>query len=269
MGTPFWKMHGAGNDFILVDDRHGAFPEHDNDAIAAICSRRTGIGCEGLILIQSSDSADFRMRFFNPDGNEVDMCGNGARCVARLAHDIGAAAATMTIATRAGTLAAAVRGEAIQITMPPPSDCRAAQALELPSGETVQYDFLNTGVPHVVVFTDEVARYSVVDVGNAIRHHAAFSPDGTNANFVEIRGDHEICVRTYERGVEDETLACGTGIMAAAVAAVRYHGLQSPIVAQAKSGDRLTVAFEITGDSVEKLTLTGPAVYVFSGEVAL
>lgn len=269
MGTPFWKMHGAGNDFILVDDRDGCFPDQNADTIAAICSRRTGIGSEGLILIQVSDTADFRMRFFNPDGNEVAMCGNGARCVARLAYDIGAAGATMTIATRAGKLSAVIRDEDVQITMPPPSGCQPDQALELPSGEMIQYDFLNTGVPHVIVLSDSLEHYSVVDVGSAIRHHAAFSPEGTNANFVEVQSENAIRVRTYERGVENETLACGTGIVAAAVAATLYHGLRAPVSAQAQNGDTLVVDFSVENGNVQGLTLTGPAVYVFNGEVAL
>jgi diaminopimelate epimerase len=269
MDTPFWKMHGAGNDFILIDDRQRRFPEHDTAAIAAICCRRTGIGSEGLILIQDADTADFRMRFFNPDGNEVDMCGNGARCVARLAHDIGVAGSTMTIETRAGRLSATVRNDAVQIYLPPPFECRSQQTLSLPSGETIQYDFLNTGVPHVVVLTESVEHDSIVDVGSAIRHHAAFLPNGTNANFVEIRSDHEIRVRTYERGVEDETLACGTGIAAAAVSAALYHGVQPPVSAMAQSGDCLVVDFRISDGKAEELSLTGPAVYVFSGEIAL
>ena len=269
MDTPFWKMHGAGNDFILIDDRQRRFPEHDTAAIAAICCRRTGIGSEGLILIQDADSADFRMRFFNPDGNEVDMCGNGARCVARLAHDIGVAGSAMTIETRTATLSATVRDDAVQIFLPPPSECQPQQTLSLPSGRTIQYDFLNTGVPHVVVLTEAVEHDSIVDVGRPIRHHAAFSPNGTNANFVEIRDGHEIRVRTYERGVEDETLACGTGIAAAAVSAVLYHGVEPPVSARAQSGDCLVVDFQVANGEVENLSLTGPAVYVFSGEIAL
>ncbi len=267
MGTPFWKMHGAGNDFILIDDRHLNFPKHSPETIATICGRRTGIGSEGLILIQQSKTADFRMRFFNPDGSEADMCGNGARCVARLAHDLNIAAAEMTIETQAGTLTATVRGASVQLHMPPPTGCRGKQSITLPSGEQVEYDAVATGVPHVVLLTKSIEAYPVVAVGRDIRQHDAFAPEGTNANFVEILGESEIRVRTYERGVEDETLACGTGIAAAAIAAALYHGVRPPVSARAQSGDMLTIDFHANSKTAVKLKLTGPAVYVFHGEI--
>src|SRR5450759_290280 len=132
MEIPFWKMHGASNDFVLVDDRQAEFPSHDREWMAGVAQRRTGVGCEGIIMIQPSRTSDFRMRFFNPDGGEVEMCGNGARCVARLAHEIGAAAARMTIETVAGQLTAEIIGERVRLTMTSPKDWRLDRTLALP-----------------------------------------------------------------------------------------------------------------------------------------
>ncbi|MBT3194714.1 MAG: diaminopimelate epimerase [Verrucomicrobia bacterium] len=266
MSTPFWKMHGAGNDFILVDDRDGLFPKQDASALAALCRRRTGIGCEGLILIQPSESAEFRMQFFNPDGNEVEMCGNGARCVARLAHDLGIAADCMTIETRAGVLSAALLGDQVRLELPPPPPAQLRQSLVLPSGDSLEYDFLNTGVPHVVLQTDDLEGYPLQERGRAVREHAVFAPAGTNVNVFAIQDEHHVRVRTYERGVEHETLACGTGIVASTIAAVLRGLASTPVTVRAASGDSLVVDCQIEDGVVSGLTLTGPAVYVFKGE---
>ncbi len=177
MNIPFWKMHGAANDFVLVDDRAGRFPAADKAWIASIAARRTGIGCEGVILIQPSDKASFRMRFFNPDGSEVEMCGNGARCVARLAHEIGAAPAKMTIDTVAGVLSAEAMGDQVRLFMTPPKDWRLNRSLAL-DGKKVAYGFVNSGVPHAVVEPADLAACDVQKMGSGIRHHADFAPKG-------------------------------------------------------------------------------------------
>jgi diaminopimelate epimerase len=259
-------MHGAGNDFILVDDRAETFPASDTPWLAGIGSRRTGVGCEGIILIQPSADADFRMRFFNPDGIEVDMCGNGARCVARLASDIGAASTAMTIDTVAGKLSAEVLGDDVRIRMTPPKDWRLGQRLEL-NGIAVEYDAVYTGVPHAVVEVEDLETFNVQERGSAIRHHEAFAPDGTNANFVTVTGPQSLRVRTYERGVEAETLACGTGIVACALLAARKERVTPPVTVTAASGDLLTVDFQLTGEGAETVTLLGPTVHVFRGEL--
>ena len=265
---PFWKMHGAGNDFILVDDRALRFPTHDTKAIADLCHRRTGIGSEGLILIQPSTAADFRMRFFNPDGNEVAMCGNGARCVARLARDIEVTGDVMTIETQAGIHAASILGDTVRLNLPSPPPAQVRCSLTLPAGEVLDYDFLNTGVPHVVLQTDDLDSYPVAVQGRLIREHADFSPAGTNVNVFAVENEHQMSVRTYERGVEAETLACGTGIVAAAIAATQRGLTSSPVTIRAASGDSLVVEFCITDGDVTDLYLTGPAVTVFSGELS-
>ncbi|MBM4143462.1 MAG: diaminopimelate epimerase [Lentisphaerae bacterium] len=264
MSIPFWKMHGAGNDFILVDDRDGAFPAADAAWIRRVAARRTGVGCEGVILIQASDKADFRMRFFNPDGGEVEMCGNGARCVARLAAEIGAAPAEMTIETVAGTLRAAARGESVELGLSPPKDWRLDRELALRGG-TVRYSFVNTGVPHAVIEVDDLEGCDVAGLGAEIRYHAAFAPAGTNANFIRVTGPRALRIRTYERGVEGETLACGTGIAAAALTAARRGRVGPPVRVTPAGGDVVVVDMRLSGDTAEDVTLTGPAVHVFRG----
>ena len=259
-------MQGAANDFVLVDDRGETFPAGDRDWIAAISARRTGIGCEGVILIQPSRRADFRMRFFNPDGSEVEMCGNGARCVARLANEIGAAPARLSIETEAGILQAEVLGGEVRVQLTPPKDWRLGQRLTA-AGRELVYGFVNTGVPHAVVEVEDLEGWDVRAVGRALRRHEAFAPAGTNANFIRVTGPQTLSVRTYERGVEDETLACGTGITASALIAARSGRVRPPVRVTPASGDTLTVDFALTEAGAENVTLTGPAVHVFQGTV--
>lgn len=266
MRIPFWKMHGASNDFILVDDRALSFPVSDSKWIAALCARRTGIGAEGLILIQPSRAAHFRMRFFNPDGSEVEMCGNGARCVARLAFDLGVAPAQMQFETIAGIVGASVRGEQVTLNMTEPKDWRLNRTIQL-DNRTLSYHFVNSGVPHVVVRVENLDNTPVERWGRAIRYHADFAPAGTNANFVALAGPDLLRIRTYERGVEGETLACGTGIVASGLIAARLGWARLPVRLQAASGDILEVNGRLSNDTITSVTLTGPAVHVFHGEV--
>jgi diaminopimelate epimerase len=266
MNIAFWKMHGAANDFILVDDRDEKFFVSDTQWIARIATRRTGVGCEGIILIQNSDVADFRMRFFNPDGAEVEMCGNGARCAARLANDIGAAPANMSIDTVAGILKAEVLQDNVRLFMTDPKDWQTGKELKI-GKESIPYGFVNTGVPHVVVEVDNLEEYNVAETGAAIRYHEAFAPKGTNANFITATGSNSLEIRTYERGVEAETLACGTGIVASALIAARMKRVTPPVKVIPASGDTLIVDFQTKADTAENVTLLGPAVHVFKGEL--
>lgn len=268
MNIPFWKMQGASNDFLLVDDREQTFPVADAEWLGRIGRRRTGVGCEGIILIQPSRQADFRMRFFNPDGQEVDMCGNGARCVARLAHELGVAGETMRIETVAGMLRAEVlRTSIVRLGMTDPHGWELNGLLDL-GDRSIPYCAVNTGVPHVVVESEDLAREDVVGLGRAIRRHAAFAPAGTNANFMAVTGPHAIDIRTFERGVEDETLACGTGIVAAALIASRLAYTTPPVQVRAASGDTLIVDFRFSDAGVRNVTLEGPAEHVYRGTLA-
>jgi diaminopimelate epimerase len=264
MEIPFWKMHGAGNDFILVDDRAGVFPASDSAWIARTARRRTGVGSDGVILIQHSEKSDFRMRFFNPDGREADMCGNGARCVARLANELGAAPARMTIETAAGELKAAIEGESVRVLMTPPSDWRMDRTLVV-GGQTLHYGFVNSGVPHVVIPVEDLAKVDVQKVGAAVRYHRDFAPAGTNADFVKVTGPQSLGIRTYERGVEAETLACGTGIVAAALISARGGCVKPPVQVTSAGGDVLTIDFKLTAKGAEGVSMLGPAVHVFRG----
>lgn len=265
MLTRFWKMHGAGNDFILIDDRVNSFP-NDKELVRTICSRHTGIGSEGLILIRESSNADFAMRFFNPDGNEADMCGNGGRCIARLAYDLNIAEEFMRFETNAGIISAEIMDSVVKLDMPPPSNLAQNRMLTLDDGTTIAYEFINTGVPHVVIQTHNLEDYPVAEHGIAIVKHHDFSPAETNVNFIEVIDRYSIRIRTFERGVEAETLACGTGITAAAATMALCGLVAPPVTLLSAGGDTLTVDFTVTDNSLENVTLTGPAEYVFCGE---
>ncbi len=251
----FTKMHGAGNDFIMVDDRDGSFPVYDYRRIAAMGTRRVGVGCEGIILVQKSSNADFRMRFFNPDGSEAEMCGNGARCVAAFAREIGAVTGdTMKFETMAGIVSAELLpGNLVRIGMPDPKEI----------GE----DFAVTGVPHKIVSVENITKVDVEREGRAIRMSAEFAPGGTNVDFVEYRLPGTAIVRTYERGVEAETGACGTGAVASAVIGVLDYGLEFPVAVKTMKGFELIVDGKCEGRSVSGLSLTGPWRKVFEGEL--
>ena len=259
MQMPFWKMHGAGNDFILVDDRRLVFPVQDSAYIARICHRRRGIGSEGLLLIQPSGTADFRMRFFNPDGSEVDLCGNGARCIARLAHELGAAPADMRFETAAGIVRAEILSPLVRLHLPPAKDWHLNLSITW-KDSAMPIHFVNSGVPHAVNIVDDLTAVDVAGLGAFIRRHALFAPAGTNADFIQITGADSLAIRTYERGVEAETLACGTGIAAAALVAQRLGLVCAPVQVKTAGGDVLEVA-------LSPLTLTGPAEHVFQGEI--
>lgn len=269
----FFKMNGAGNDFIIVDNRDLSLTkELDADTIAALCDRHRGIGADGLLAVEPArKGADFRFRYYNADGGEAEMCGNGARCFGRFTAHLGEIVLKkVTFETIAGTLAAEMVGEDVRIAMSEPTD------LKLDTGATVAgvdspLHFINTGVPHVVTFLDSPEALDGFDVfthGGAIRHHAAFQPAGTNANFAAVLAPDHISIRTFERGVEDETLACGTGMVACALIHHLLTGAPSPIKVDVEGGDTLEIGFEKTGDrSFSKVTLTGPADFVFEGEI--
>ena len=264
MKIKFWKMHGAQNDFALFDDRRGKFPAADREFIVHIASRHSGVGSEGVILIQRSATADFFMRFFNPDGGEADMCGNGARCAARLAFGLGAAGEKMTIETKAGTLKAQILRKGVRLWMTEPSGWKFKGQLEL-EGRSLTYDFVNTGVPHAVVRTGVLRDVDVCGTGAAVRRHRDFWPSGTNVNFAEVLPGGELSVRTYERGVEAETSACGTGVTACGLIAAKHGWVKFPVKVHVASGDILVVDGKLTADGVRLVTLTGPAEHVFEG----
>jgi diaminopimelate epimerase len=200
------------------------------------------------------------MRFFNPDGSTADLCGNGARCIARLAHELGAAPADMRIETDAGLVRAEILPPLVRLHLPDPKDWRMDLSMVWEKRD-LPLHFVNSGVPHAVCIVDDLAAVDVAALGAHIRHHVLFAPAGTNADFIQITGPDSLAIRTYERGVEAETLACGTGIVAAALVAEKLGRVRTPVQVNAAGGDLLEV-------SVFPLTLTGPAEHVFRGTVA-
>jgi diaminopimelate epimerase len=262
----FTKMNGAGNDFILIDNRAGNV-HLARSQIAQLCDRHRGIGADGILLLEKpSNRADFRMRYFNADGGEAEMCGNGARCFARFANRFATVKEEISFETQAGVISAELNGDLVTLGMTEPTDLRLHLELGIAS-ENKTVHFINSGVPHVVIKMPNIDDVDVPREGAAIRYHQLFSPSGTNVNFIEKRGTRKIAIRTYERGVEDETLACGTGIVASALIFGATEGCQGPITVLARGGDELQVSFEVVAGRFSNVTLTGPAEFVFEGTI--
>ena len=264
----FTKMNGAGNDFILFDNRTGGV-DLDRNQIAHLCDRHRGIGADGILLLEKpTNRANFRMRYFNADGGEAEMCGNGARCFARFANKVGGQKGKISFETLAGVISAELKGDLVTLRMTEPTDLRLNVDLSTPS-ENKTAHFINSGVPHVVFAVAKIDDADVRRDGATIRHHKMFSPNGANVNFIEKRGPSKIAIRTYERGVEDETLACGTGIVASALIFAASEKSSSPITVLARGGDELQVGFEKFDGSFRNVTLTGPAEFVFDGTIEI
>ena len=264
----FTKMNGAGNDFILFDNRTEGI-DLDRSQIAQMCDRHRGIGADGILLLENpTNQADFRMRYFNADGGEAEMCGNGARCFARFANKVVGRKAKISFETLAGVISAELKGDLVTLRMTEPTDLRLNVDLPM-ADENKTVHFVNSGVPHVVIAVAKIDDADVRRDGAAVRHHKMFSPNGTNVNFIEKRGPNKIAIRTYERGVEDETLACGTGIVASALIFATSEKSDSPITVLARGGDELQVGFEKVEGGFRNVTLTGPAEFVFEGTIDL
>lgn len=266
MVLKFLKMNGAGNDFVVADNRGSAVAEKRLSEFAAkFCDRRTGVGADGMLLVEKSPGAglDFRMRYLNADGSEASMCGNGARCIASFAHSIGAAPAKMRFLTGAGPVGAEIVPGGAIIDMPEPTEpeCRTVNV----DGKAIELWFLSTGVPHAVVPVDDLEAVDVFNLGRKLRRHEAFAPAGTNVNFI-VRKGSGLAIRTYERGVEDETLACGTGASAAALGAGRFWKLASPVPVAARGG-LLRIHFAEKGGRFSGVRLEGPVAVAFRGEL--
>lgn len=267
MKIPFMKMSGSGNDFILIDHRKPLIEvDRMADFARKVCQRRISVGADGLIFIENSEQADFKWRFFNADGSEAEMCGNGGRCVARFANLKGITEPTLTFETTAGILSAQVNGKRVKLEMTKPHSLKLDQTLLIDGREEI-LSSINTGVPHAVQFVEDIESVDVIRLGRAIRHHPHFAPAGTNANFVQLGNGSQLSIRTYERGVEDETLACGTGTVASALIAA-YKGLvKSPVSVQTRGGEVLTVHFEIVGLEVKRVFFEGEVHIIYEAEM--
>lgn len=255
-------MNGAGNDFVCLDNRTGEL-RLSKKQIARLCHRQTGIGADGLLVLEKTKlrSADFRMRYYNSDGGEASMCGNGARCFARLIQRVtGWRKPSVRFQTGAGVIHAQYIGNNVRIQLTAPTDCALNQKI----GNLIVHS-INTGVPHAIVFVKNAENVDVREMGSALRWHETFAPKGTNVNFAQVLKKNSIRLRTYERGVEDETLACGTGVTATALIAHLIHGWKPPIRVRVQGGDTLVVNFQKLGDDFQNVTLLGPAEVTFKG----
>jgi diaminopimelate epimerase len=265
----FAKMAGAANDFIVIDDRSGALGGITRDFIARVCRRRYAVGADGLMLLSQAADADFAMRYFNADGSDAGMCGNGGRCIARFAVllGIGREGQELTFTSPAGRYQAVVQGGRVRLNLPPPSGIELAIALKLRSGDRTA-DFIHTGVPHAVFFTDRLEQEDVPGLGREIRRHPRFQPAGTNVNFCQVVDEHHLRLRTYERGVEGETLGCGTGAAAAAMLAAKHGRVRSPVGVVTASGETLDMEFTLQGDGFANVRQSGEARLIYWGELS-
>jgi diaminopimelate epimerase len=264
---PFIKISGSGNDFILIDNRRrilevGPLP----DFVRRVCTRRVSVGADGLILIEPSQRVNFRWRFFNADGSEAEMCGNGGRCAARFAVLKGIAPSRLSFETLAGVIEAEVDGRRVKLQMVRPFGMELDLRVKIDEKEH-RLHFINTGVPHVVEMVEEASRVAVVDWGRKIRFHPRFQPAGTNANFVQLIDRRHLKVRTYERGVEDETLACGTGAVASALIAAANGLADSPVTVETTGGEVLNIYFQKETEGFQRVFLEGDTRVVCEGDL--
>lgn len=257
MTVKFYKYQGTGNDFVLLDNRTVGL-QLTTAQIAFLCDRRFGIGADGLILLQHKEGYDFEMIYFNSDGRESTMCGNGGRCLVQFAHDLGVIKEESNFLAIDGPHKAVIKGDgnvALQMK----------DVVEIEEGK--DYAVLNTGSPHYVAFVPNVDDVDLLDAAQEIRYNDRFSAEGINVNFVEIGTEDELLIRTYERGVEDETLSCGTGAVAAALAYIKKSNYEASEIAMQTKGGQLSVRFKRQEDGFTSVFLVGPAKLVFKGEI--
>jgi len=272
----FAKMSGAGNDFVVIDNRQNLI-RHPEAAAQKLCDRRLGIGADGMLLVEKSHRADFMMKYYNADGSYGGMCGNGGRCIAMYAfkeHIV--TGRVMTFEALDYVYRAEIGEGRVILSMKDPSDLRLKKAL-LVDGLTVQYHYIDTGTPHCVIFMDEnpgmfdagLEEADITPLGRKLRYHESFQPRGTNVNFVLAEtAINRLVLRTYERGVEEETLACGTGSVASSIVAYMFRKAEPPVSVRVRSGELLSVNFTDRGaDGIGDVTLEGPAQIVYEGTV--
>ena len=263
----FYKMSGSGNDFIIIDNRKKVVDETDLPKfIASVCRRKMSVGADGFILVENADGVDFKWRFFNSDGNVAEMCGNGARCVARFAYLNGIAGPKMSFETQVGIIDAKVSDERVKVKMSDPDDLKTDYTLEL-KNSSLLISSINTGVPHVVIVKETIDHAEVVKVGREIRFHHMFAPAGTNVNFLSHIKDNIIAIRTYERGVENETLACGTGAVAGAIVMACKKKLKSPVDVLTRSGKYLYIYYQEKEGKYYDIYLEGDARIIYKAQL--
>ncbi len=259
----FSKYQAAGNDFIIIDDRSGSFPLENKSFIEDLCSRKFGIGADGLVLLQNSSSADFRMRIFNLDGLEASMCGNALRCIALYLNSLGFFKDSFLIEAESGVFSCQVIENKVSVQFPIPKILHRKVVLDgVFAGEI---DVVDSGVPHAVIFVEDLDAVLVEELGRAIRIHPFFAPEGVNVNFIQENSPASFRIRTYERGVEGETLACGTGAVAAAFVFFQQNRSFGSLEIIPLSGESLICS--MSSPLVNGIEITGPASFVFKGEI--
>ena len=267
MNIAFTKMSGSGNDFVIIDNRVPVIdPEIKRDFVRKVCALKSSVGADGVIFIEDSDKADFGWDFYNSDGSSAEMCGNGGRCVARYAFEKGIAPANHSFETVAGIITAEVSGPMVKVKLTAPKDLRQGLRVEF-DGSSYEVASLNTGVPHAIIFSNDVDAEDIQEIGRGVRHHSIFAPAGTNVNLVEKKGERSLKIRTYERGIEDETLACGTGAVASAILASCDDLVTSPVDVETRGGEILKVYFEKSNGGGFSAWLEGLTKIAFEGTI--
>jgi diaminopimelate epimerase len=269
MVLEFTKMNGAGNDFVLIDNRAQKI-RLTREQLVRLCDRHRGVGADGVMVLIpcGSGKADWAWEFYNSDGSSGEMCGNGSRCFARFVQKRTGNPNDFTFETGAGIIGAKFQGARVTVNLTAPKELRLDEHVKLSAGDETIHS-INTGVPHAVIYVPDADKAMVSQVGSEVRHHTHFAPKGTNVNFAQVLGPNHIRVRTFERGVEGETLACGTGVTAAALVSSHVHKFTSPVKVQVQGGEALEVSFSEKNGGFEDVRLTGPADFVFEGKIEL
>lgn len=259
MKLEFHKYQGTGNDFIMIDNRSLFFPKNDVELINKLCNRRFGIGADGLILLEPSENEDFTMIYFNADGKEGSMCGNGGRCLVAFAKQLNIISIKTTFDAVDGLHFATIENGIVSLKMIDVDEIKVEDS----------YTFLNTGSPHHIEFNRNIKDIDIQEKGAKIRYGAPYFEEGTNVNFAEQTNSNSFKVRTYERGVENETLACGTGVTAVAIAANKINKTSENTIKLEVLGGNLEVSFEKEGEHYKNVFLKGPAEFVFTGNISI
>jgi len=257
MKINFYKYQGTGNDFIIIDNRESVFPKENNNLVNELCNRKFGIGADGLMLLENSVNHDFKMVYFNANGKSGSMCGNGGRCIVAFADKLGLISSKARFEANEKLYLASIDNNVVSLTM---NDVSSIETYK-------DHIFLNTGSPHHVTFENEVSSLDVYQKGKEIRNGSPYFEEGTNVNFVEQIDKNTFKVRTYERGVEDETLSCGTGVTAVAIASHKLNKSRDNIINLQTLGGKLEVSFEFDDKSYKNIVLKGPATFVFKGQI--